>query len=147
MSRSFLRVHFFPFFPHPPCQSPCHRCLSSSVRSLPASPPPRWVVGNSAHAPSAPLPLYPPSTPACFSFSPITSPGTDTHFSSPPQSQLWSPAPSAQGKMRRGEARGEGEGRSTQHPASRDKQTRGGGGLDRGPWRDRRMRGWACRKW
>lgn len=63
--------------------------------------------------PSLSTPYLPP---ACFSFSPIASPETDTPLLQSPQSQLWSPAPFAQGKMGRGEARGEGEGRSIQHP-------------------------------
>lgn len=50
------------------------------------------------------------------SFSPITSPDTDTPLLQFPRFQLWSSAPSTRGKTDRGEAGGEGEGQSILHP-------------------------------
>lgn len=107
--------------------------LFINASSLPVSPPPRLVRGNT-HAPSAPLPLHPhpplasgprsllsslspsPFLSPFLSSATTTSPDTDTLLFQSPQSQLWSQAPSAQGKMDRGEARREGEERSILHP-------------------------------
>nr|XP_008534474.1 PREDICTED: CAP-Gly domain-containing linker protein 3 [Equus przewalskii] len=63
--------------------------LFINVSSLPVSPPPRLVGGNTAHALSAPLPLqsHPPSASgprpllSVSLSSPVTFPDTDTHYS------------------------------------------------------------------
>ena len=70
--------------------------------------------------PSPPIPPPPSVSVPCpllsVSSVPITSPETNTPFLHYPQSQLWSPARSAQGKMDRGQACGKREGRSAVRP-------------------------------
>ena len=123
MPHILLRGHFFfspssVSIPFPPLPQ-----AFSSMQAASQCLRPRAWLGVTAHAPSAPLPLHPhppsasgPRPLLSVSFSPITSPDTDTPLLQFPRFQLWSPAPATRGKMGRGEARGEGEGQSILHP-------------------------------